>query len=539
MQPSITHTEAALMEPVPLAHDLHMAVAGGMRGILALAVGVLAARPIRARGLHWSWALAALLLVVLFRSVLGGAAPLMALGSIGAAIRGRRWHREDLYSGGDLTALARNRPTPLVVVTSAVLHLIAVQSAKLIGRPRQRPGELLLGRERGGREVTVPFGAEAGRHTLVLGATGSGKTVTQTLMAVRAIERGMGAIVVDPKGDRGMRERLRGAATDAGREFFEWTPGGPCIYNPYGHGGDTEIADRVLAGERFTEPHYMRQAQRYLGHVVRALRCAGAEVSLRTIVEQLEPQNLEMLLRDLPEDEALRSQAYLDSLTARQLRDLGGVRDRLAILTESDVGRWIDPATDGARRFELLGAARAGAVVYFNLESDSRPLLSQMLGAAIVQDLQSTVSALQGSPQPTLVVIDEFSAIAAEQVVALFGRSRSAGFSLVLGTQELSDLRPPGRERLLEQVMGNLSVLVAHRQVVPASAELLARMAGTRGAWRMSWSSDGRTTRTRSSEPVLVPERLTTLAPGWAAVMALGRAEGVRLTRVASIGGGS
>ena len=384
--------------------------------------------------------------------------------------------------------------------------------------------------------MKVPFGTDAGRHTLVLGATGSGKTVTQTLMAVRAIERGMGTIVVDPKGDRGMRERLRGAATQAGREFLEWTPSGPCVYNPYACGGETEVADRVLAGERFTEPHYLRQAQRYLGHVVRALRCTGAELSLQAIVEQLEPQSLEMLLRDLPETEALGAQAYLDSLTARQLRDLAGVRDRLAILTESDVGRWIDPATDGAHRFDLRSAARDRAVVYFNLESDSRPLLSQMLGAAIVQDLQSTVSALQGSPLPTLVVIDEFSAIAAEQVVALFGRSRSAGFSLVLGTQELSDLRPPGRERLLEQVMGNLSVLVAHRQVVPASAELLARMAGTQGAWRMAWGSDGRTTRTRSAEPVLAPERLTMLAPGWAAVMALGQAEGVRVTRMASIG---
>ena len=41
-----------------------------------------------------------------------------------------------------------------------------------------------------------------------------------------------------------------------------------------------------------------------------------------------------------------------------------------------------------------------------------RPLLTQMLGAAIVQDLQTTVAALQGRPTPTLVVIDEFSAIA-------------------------------------------------------------------------------------------------------------------------------
>src|SRR6185312_12294427 len=155
-----------------------------------------------------------------------------------------------------------------------------------------------------------------------------------------------------------------------------------------------------------------------------------------------------------------------------------------------------------------LGAARARSVVYFALEADSRPLLAQMLGAAIVQDLQSAVAEMQSSPVPTLVAIDEFAAVSAEGVVALFGRARSAGFSLLLGTQEIADLRLPGRERTLEQVMGNLSLLIAHRQVVPSSAELISQLAGTRGAWRVSRSNSGRTTRTRSQEPRLSPDLL-------------------------------
>ena len=161
-----------------------------------------------------------------------------------------------------------------------------------------------------------------------------------------------------------------------------------------------------------------------------------------------------------------------------------------------------------------------------------------MLGAAIVQDLQTTVAALQGSPQPTLVVIDEFSAIAAEQVVRLFGRARSAGFSLVLGTQELSDLRPAGRERLLEQILGNLSVLIAHRQVVPESAELIASVAGRRGAWKVSRHSDGRTTRVRTREPRLDSDRVMSLARGWAAVLVLGDGGGARVARMLSPGRG-
>jgi type IV secretory pathway TraG/TraD family ATPase VirD4 len=382
--------------------------------------------------------------------------------------------------------------------------------------------------------VSIPFGGASGRHTLVVGATGSGKTVTQTWIAARAIERGMGAVVVDPKGDRGMREQVRRAALAAGRSFVEWTPEGDRVYNPFARGGASEIADKALAGEHFTEPHYLRQAQRYLGHVVRALRGSDTEVSLRAIVEHLDPARLELLARALPEADARATFSYLDSMSSRQQSELAGVRDRLAILVESDVGPWLDPQTAGAERFDLLAAVRERAVVYFSLESDSRPLLSQMLGAAIVQDLQTVVAVSQAAPVPTLIVIDEFSAIAAEHVVRLFGRARSAGFSLLLGTQELSDLRPPGRERLLEQVLGNLSVLIAHRQVVPSSAELISSVAGTRGTWRISRHSDGRTTRTRSREPVLDPNQAMSLARGWAAVLVLDDGGSVRVTRVFS-----
>ena len=151
-----------------------------------------------------------------------------------------------------------------------------------------------------------------------------------------------------------------------------------------------------------------------------------------------------------------------------------------------------------------------------------------------MQDLQTTVAALQRRPIPTLVVIDEFSAVAVEQVVRLFGRARSAGFSLLLGTQELSDLRLPGRERLLEQVMGNLSVMIAHRQVVPESAELIASLAGTKGVWRSSRHSDGRTTRTRTREGVLGSSEVSRLGVGWAAVIVLADGAGVRFARIFS-----
>ena len=148
------------------------------------------------------------------------------------------------------------------------------------------------------------------------------------------------------------------------------------------------------------------------------------------------------------------------------------------------------------------------------------PLIARMLAAAIVGDLLTVAAALQSNPVATLVAIDEFSAIAADGVARLFGRGRSAGFSLLLATQELADLgassggpSSAGSSAVLEQVLGNLACLIAHRQGVPASAELIASIGGTRGAWQTSQTVEGhaatpRGSRTRGREYLVHPDQI-------------------------------
>jgi hypothetical protein len=311
--------------------------------------------------------------------------------------------------------------------------------------------------------VSIPIGYSSGSHTLVLGATGSGKTVSEAWVACRLIEQKHGAIVIDPKGDPMLREQLAAAASRAGRRFLEWTPEGQLAYNPYAQGTATEVADKALAGERFTEPHYLRQAQRYLAHAVRAMHAAAIPVTPVSLTGHLDPGELEVAARRLPEQEAGVVQKYLDSLGERKRRELAGVRDRLSILAESDVSQWLEPHSPG-EAIDLRNTVARQAVVYFRLDSDRRPLLSQMLAAAIVSDLITLVGDLQTRPVPTVVLIDEFSAVAAEQVARLFGRARSAGISLILGTQELADLKNLGDGALREQTLGNVATVIAHRQ---------------------------------------------------------------------------
>jgi hypothetical protein len=533
--PSSTYTTEPAVNPLaPLAELAGWLISTTLYVALGLLAGMIAARAMRGHHLRWTWATLALAPVVLDPTMFSGWAATLAAGGVCAAVRGRRWHREDLLAGGDLAEIASRRRGPL----DALLMLTRTLRARLgaVSPPTAlRGGRMPIGRTESGETMSIPFGAgNGGRHALIVGATGSGKTVTETWIVARAIEAGMGAVVIDPKGDARLREHLEEAAREVGRRFLQWTPWGPSVYNPFGHGEASEIADKALAGERFTEPHYQRQAQRYLGYAVRALRGAGVEVSLPALVEQLDPENLAALCLSLPEPQQEVTAAYLNSLTPRQRTDLSGVRDRLAIVVESDVSPWLDPATTGMDTFELLGAIEERAVVYFDLKADAWPLLAHMLGVAIVQDLQTTMAALQHAPIATVVAIDEFAAIAAGRVGHLFGRARSAGINLLLGTQELSDLRPDGHRQLQEQVLGNLAALIVHRQVVPESSELISRLAGSRGVWRTSQGDRGRWTRTRTSAPLLAAEDIRALPTGWAATIDLGGGATVRVGQVFS-----
>ena len=517
--------------PDPFAELVHLAVDLGRAAVL-VALGLLAgralARALRAADLRWTWSLAGLVVALPAYTPSGWRGLALPVASLAAARRGRRWHRLDVATGGDLARTAAARTGPSHVAIAACRRLVARRSVAL-----ERAG-LLVGHDLRHAPVRIPFaGAHGGSHTLVVGTTGSGKTVTQARIAAAAIEQGLACIVVDPKGDGLLRDVLGAGAARSGRRFVEWTPEGPSVYNPFEVGSETEVADKLLAGERFTEPHYQRQAQRYLGHVVRVLRGAGVTISLPTIVRHLDPVALEVTARRLPDEDAQPVFDYLDSLTARQTRDLAGVRDRLAVLAESDAGRWLDPGT-GREAFALLDVVHERAVAYLRLDADRRPLLAQMLGAAVVQDLITTVAALQDGPIPSVAIIDEFAAVSAGQVARLFPRARSAGMNLVLGTQELSDLRLPGQERLVDQVLGNVSALIAHRQVVPDSVDLIVRLSGSAGGWSAAHRSDGSATRTRVTEPVLDGEELRTLARGVAAVLLTGApaGEGARVVRM-------
>ncbi len=527
------------MPELPVVHLAHLVETGTWFAIGGAVGGVVIALLVRRRG--WSWTCGLPLIVVAqFASLLSWRGEICTDAFALAAVGVGAWrHLVDLRAGGDLAQRARDRVGPMTPVR------------RWFGWRKLRNGEwvtsqgVAIGFTRKGELVRVPVASWRAVMSLLLGATGSGKTILQVLLALAAIKRGFGVIYIDPKGDDFVQEQLRAAAARAGRQFRPWDPQGKTVYNPYDRGSNTEIADKLLAAEVFTEPHYQRLAQRYIGHVVRALRLADEPVSLATVVEHMHTGRLASLTRKMAPFDARPLLTYLETLTPQQERDLAGARDRLAILAESDVGHLLDPAS-GDDQIDLRESLERGDVVLFRLEADRRPLAAQMLGAAIIQDLVAISDERQhGEQRPALVIIDEYSACSAPQTPRLFGRGRGAWLSQLLGTQEVADLgsadpnAPGGGGGILAQVAGNIEVLLCGRQNMPASAELVAAIAGTRGAWITTQQTrapaagllTGLGSRSRGREYVIHPDTIKSLDVGEFAVIEprLGRAVVVRV----------
>jgi conjugal transfer pilus assembly protein TraD len=510
--------------------------------LLALTVGIgviaggaiMLALVLRRGGLRWTWGLLGIpasLVLARLDGLLGFAGVLV---SILGSILGASWHHADIANGADHAEIAHER----LGLLQGLRRVLEYRVDR--GRGWVNGGWLRVGQSRQGLAVSIPVGYESGCHTLVVGATGAGKTVSETWIACRQIEAGHGAVVVDPKGDWMLQGELKAAARSRGARFIEWTPEGPTAYNPYAQGSHSEIADKALAGESFTEPHYLRQAQRYIANAVLVMHAARIPVTQVSLTAHMLPVELEASARGLSEPLAAQVQAYLDSLSERQQRELSGVRDRLAILAESDAHPWLQPAP-GRPELDLRQAVRERAVVYFRLDADRRPLLTAMLAGAVIIDLITLVADLQGQPVPTVVMIDEFSAIAAEQVARLFGRARSAGISLILGTQELADLKSAGDGALREQVLGNITTLIAHRQNVPDSAELIAAVAGTKPVWVTTQQTEnglintgpsGKGSRRRGYEYEIHPSRIKRLPTGHAVLVTPGQTQPPTIARI-------
>ncbi len=344
---------------------------------------------------------------------------------------------------------------------------------------------IALGISTDGKPVSV-LDRELNGHCLVLGATGAGKTTTLMNFVESATLRGIPLIVVDGKGEIEFMERVRGIAERYGRSFYGFSMAADynsLHYNPLKRGNYSELKDKLISITEWTEPHYKLMAERYLQSSIRVLQMSGVRIDLSNIADMLDPGDIVLAARKLAKEgkiDEFELKRFADMVDASR-RDIGGLVNRLAVFAESEIGHLLkDTDEDESITIDLVSSIDNDGVAFFSLDSLRFPEYSRLLGRLIVIDLKTTAARMFGRGKKVFSIFDEFGVFAGSQVTDYINKSRGAGFHVILSTQELADLRMGGDEELMEQVLGNTNIKIIHRQDVPASAELLASLIGTR-----------------------------------------------------------
>ena len=439
-----------------------------------------------------------------------------------------------------ILAFAVLMSVPFGWAAPALVAVIVTQIALAIARARRRRHAqrataghqgLILGTDERGKPVHLAD-RQLAAHGLIVGASGAGKSTTLLTILTDRITRGKAVVAIDLKGSPAFAAELQGATAAAARRLVVWTLDGPAHWNPLAYGNATELKDKLVGTERFTEPHYQRAAERYVQTALGVLEASGRRPELAEVVAAMEPNRLAALTRALDRPSAARVLDYVANLSPDQLSAVRGLASRLALLTESSAGRFL---AAGAPAVDVRAALDGNEVVLFSLNSSVYGKLAAQVGTLVIQDLVSaTGHRLAGGPAAggaqaaqATVAIDEFSALGSDHLLALLARGREPGVSVVLATQELADLERAG-PGFRDQVLGLTAVKIAHRQDVPNSAQLIAQMAGTERVWEVTRqiraplsSPAGATLGTRREVErfVVHPNEIKTLATGQAVML--------------------
>ncbi len=359
-------------------------------------------------------------------------------------------------------------------------------SAKMINqRPAETAKGTLIGTDRYARHIELSDKA-ANQHTLVLGTTGSGKTVTVCNIVESAINRGLPLIYIDGKGDYDLACRVAryGQERDTPVSVFAMK-GESIAYNPLATGGFTSKKDRIIELREWSEEHYKKLAEGYLQCVFKVMEQCNIPCNLTSLSENLDLKQLKSLVRqneaDIPNAQKLMDELNNQDQASKSIESLVA---EIRNFTSSEIGSLFE-LEEGKPVLTLDEIIKENGVAYFCLPALEFPSMSKTLGRLVINDLKATMAQQlsQGAKNTVYVIFDEFSVFAGEQVLNVINMGRSAGIHAVLSTQSLSDIasgRKENADHFINQVVGNCNNFILHRQNSAEDAEKLAAMLGTR-----------------------------------------------------------
>jgi conjugal transfer pilus assembly protein TraD len=354
------------------------------------------------------------------------------------------------------------------------------------------------------------------------------------LLVTQAVCRGEAVIIIDPKGDRGLRASAERACALAGqpdrfRYFHPAFAADSIRINPMAnYQRPSELATRIAAlipSETGNDP-WKAFGQMALSHIVAAMVEVGDQPTILSLRGWLEG-GLDVLVGRILtrwltlniqywQDQAAPYLARARGAEQRTKRLLAYYRERvrpdypsaiidglasqyehegvhftkmiaslmpvLTMLTSASLETLLSPdsdvATDPRPIASLAEVLRRREVLYVGLDSLADGIVGGAIGSLLTADLAATAGSIynqEHEPAPVNIFIDEAAEVVSDPMVQVLNKGRGAGLTLTIATQSFADFAArTGSQDKARQVLANVNNLIALRVLDGETQEYVA-----------------------------------------------------------------
>lgn len=358
------------------------------------------------------------------------------------------------------------------------------------------------------KELVILPHAMLERPGLLIGESGAGKTETGLRLLTAAAFYGDDIIYLDAKGDYTTAARFVAVMQAAGKQRIKAFP----FSSYYGWKGDANaLFNRLMAVESFSDTFYEHNASLMLNLALDSPE--GVPRNSEELLENLSLDRLRVLYRGRKEEN------QINNITAN---NASGVYMRYRAFFKALRGK-----LDHGFTFDDTDAA------YILLDGIAFRKETSSIGRYLVEDIAHYIARRKPAGKKVLIIIDEVSALAIDNIANLVERLRSFGGSLWLSSQSEQGLAQTQDEQ--KRILGTAHTLILHTCNAP---EQLVARAGKRMQVQKGWSvlnqEETRYGTMHLQEAYVVPpDSVRRLDVGEAYIIVNGRAEKVCIAPVA------
>jgi len=344
---------------------------------------------------------------------------------------------------------------------------------------------------------------ELNTHTAIVGATGTGKTRGLELLIAQAILRNEPVVIIDPKGDNELVDRVYDFCCNSGRKkdfmFFSLAhPKLSASYNPLeSFSKASDIASRIRnIMDIGKEPFYADFAWNLILGITSALLALGEKPTLK-MIHRYSLIDFEELMTKITKkyneakmanDEFLIAKfepatKYLKKIENHP-RDhfakvTASLEPVLASLSNGEVGELLSSIPSDITFEKVINKNK---VVYFYLSSMIDNQVARNVGKMALQDLLYYVGSIYAHypdiTYPLNVFVDEFYNVIFDGYVDLLNKARGAGVRVTLAMQTSKDIESVVVQPKALQILANTNTKMFFRVSEPEVAKLFSEMFG-------------------------------------------------------------